>query len=238
MSAAILTIDDISSANTPAIVDYLCERGICAVMFAEGVHVEKYYDEALYAVRKGMIVGNHSYSHIHFSDASYEECAAQIEKTEAILDKLYRDAGVPRLYRPFRFPYGDRGQGRGPAHVDALQRYLREQGFSKLADDRIRYPWYSHSFVDTFWTFDFAEYRMQLDKDFTTEDVYRRIHDAHPEFGGALLAEGSRHIVLLHDHPETEAIVPRYYAQFLDHCMASGVEFVQPEFVGETPQIR
>ncbi len=235
MSTAILTIDDISSANTPAMVDYLCEKGIRAVMFAEGKHVEKYYAESLYAVRKGIIVGNHSYSHIHFSDAPYEECAAEIEKTEVILDRLYRDAGVPRQYRPFRFPYGDRGLKRGQEHADALQRYLRERGFSKLADDRIQFPWYRHSFADTFWTFDFAEYRMQWDRNFTEEDVYRRIHDANPELGGALLEEGSHHIVLLHDHPETEAIVPRYYAKFLDCCMAAGVEFLQPEFAAETP---
>ncbi len=235
MSTAILTIDDTASANTPALVDYLCERGICAVMFAVGRNVEKHYDEAIYAVRKGMIVGNHSDSHIHFSDASYETCVAEIERNEAVLDRLYRDAGVPRLYRPFRFPYGDRGQGRGQAHVDALQRYLRAQGFTKLADDRIQYPWYTHSWLDTFWTFDFAEYQLPWNKDFTADSVYRRIHDANPELGGALLEEGSHHIILMHDHDETEAVLPRYYEKFLDHCMAEGVTFVPPDFKGKAP---
>ena len=41
MIHAILTIDDIASENTPAIVDYLNERGIPALMFAVGENVEK-----------------------------------------------------------------------------------------------------------------------------------------------------------------------------------------------------
>ena len=61
MIHAMLTIDDIASANTPAIVDYLNEKGITALMFAVGENVERYYDNAIYALRHGMIVGNHSY---------------------------------------------------------------------------------------------------------------------------------------------------------------------------------
>ncbi len=38
-----------------------------------------------------------------------EEAIFEIEKNEEILDKLYQDAGVQRTYRPFRFPYGDKG---------------------------------------------------------------------------------------------------------------------------------
>ncbi len=41
MIRALLTIDDIPSGNTCAIVDYLNEAGIQAVMFAEGEKAEK-----------------------------------------------------------------------------------------------------------------------------------------------------------------------------------------------------
>ena len=34
MNSGVLTIDDISSKNTPAIVDYLNEKGISAILFA------------------------------------------------------------------------------------------------------------------------------------------------------------------------------------------------------------
>lgn len=238
MSTAILTIDDVASANTPAIVDYLCEKNIQAVMFAVGQNVERFYDEAIYALRKGMILGNHSYSHIHFSEESYERCVEEIERAEEVLDRLYRDAGIPRQYRPFRFPYGDKGKEENGsfAHYETLQAYLTSHGFSKLDDRQITAPWYQQSClpqdVDTFWTFDFAEYMMHHDKSFTAETVYQRIHDAHPAQGAALLEEGSHHIILLHAHDETDALVPRYYAQFLDHCLDCGVQFVTPGFIG------
>ena len=86
MINAVLTIDDVSSANTPAIVDYLNSKGITALMFAVGENVEKYYDNAIYALKKGMILGNHSYSHPAFSRLSLEEGIENIEKNEAVLD--------------------------------------------------------------------------------------------------------------------------------------------------------
>ena len=67
MIRAVLTIDDIASKNTPAIVDYLCEKGIKPLMFAWGEKVEEYFDNAVYVLKKGITVGNHSYSHPNFS---------------------------------------------------------------------------------------------------------------------------------------------------------------------------
>ena len=136
MNPVLFTIDDVSSRNTPAIVDALCERGITAIMFAVGMNVERYWDEAVYAVRKGMIVGNHSYSHKNFSEIPIEEAIAEIEKCEAVLERLYQAAGVERVYRPFRFPYGNKG---GENRV-ALQQYLKEHGFDKVDDGTFRMP--------------------------------------------------------------------------------------------------
>ena len=73
MIQALLTIDDIPSGNTCAIVDYLNEAGIQAIMFAEGEKAEKNPEPVVYAVQHGMIVGNHSYSHPHFSELSLSE---------------------------------------------------------------------------------------------------------------------------------------------------------------------
>ena len=72
MNTAILTIDDFSSKNTPAMVDYLKEKGIRPIFFATGQKVEQFYEEAVYAVKNGMIVGNHSYSHPAFSTLTLE----------------------------------------------------------------------------------------------------------------------------------------------------------------------
>lgn len=230
MSKAILTIDDIASKNTPAIVDYLCEKHIKAVLFAVGENVEKYFDEAVYALQKGMIVGNHSYSHPAFSKLSLEEGIAEIEKNEEILTRLYEKAGVARAVKVFRFPYGDKGG----ENKEALQLYLKEHGFQKLTDTQITSPWYEenglHADIDTFWTFDFGEWQIREGSSFTADSVFARIHDEKPTYGDVLLQEGSHHILLFHAHDETEKQLPGYHRLFLDHLLECGVEFEEPHF--------
>lgn len=231
MSKAILTIDDVASANTPAIVDYLCEKKIPVIFFAVGEKVEQYYDEALYALQKGILIGNHSYSHPAFSSLSLQEGIAEIERNEEVLNRLYKDAGVERRYRPFRFPYGDKGG----ENKDALQKYFRENGFDKVADEKITGAWYEaqdqHQDVDTLWTFDFGEWQIREGADFTAADVVKRMHEKNPGYGEVLFAEGSHHILLLHAHDETEAMVPEYYKLFLEEALKGGVKFETPRFV-------
>ncbi len=231
MNSALLTIDDFSSKNTPAIVDYLNEKGIKTIFFAAGQNVERFYEEAVYAVKNGMIVGNHSYSHPAFSSLSVEECIGEIERCEAVLDRLYQDSGVERIFRPFRFPYGDKGGD----HKAALQKYLRENGFHKVDDTHIPYPWWKENGldrdIDTFWTFDFAEYNIRPDSGFTKESVWKRMHDAEPETGAVLFGENNRHILLLHAHDETEEMLPEYYKLFIEHLLENGLTFDEPGFL-------
>ena len=231
MSSGILTIDDISSKNTPAMVDYLNEKGIRAILFAVGMNVEAYYDQAVYALQHGMIVGNRSYSHPAFSSLTVEEAMEEIDKNEAVLDKLYRDAGVERCYRPFRFPYGDKGG----QNKDAIQQFLKDRGFQKVVDTRLTYPWWKENHldrdIDTLWTFDFAEYQIRPGSDFTKESVWTRMHDDNPKQGAALFAEGNCHIVLLHAHDETEEELPEYYKLFIDHMLENGFVFEEPVFL-------
>ena len=192
MIKALLTIDDISSENTKDIVDYLVEKDITVIMFAWGECVERYPENAEYALKKGMIVGNHSYSHPFFSELSFEECVKEIEKNEEVLNKLYKSAGVERKYRPFRFPYGDKGGD----NKEALQKYLAENGYDKVDDTRIPFKsWKEMGLdkdIDTFWTFDFAEYNIRTGSEFTVEDVWKRINDLSPESGAALLEDTPR----------------------------------------------
>ena len=231
MNTAILTIDDVASRNTPAIVDYLAEKGIRAVMFATGVNVEKYYDEAKYALQKGMIVGNHSYSHPAFSQISMEEAVEEIEKCEAVLEKLYRDSGVERVWRPFRFPYGDKGGEK----KEALQQYFREKGFHKLDDRQITYPWWQESGldkdIDTLWTFDFEEYRLQWNDGFTKEHIWAKMQEQNPKTGAALYGPDNAHIILTHAHDETDAIWPGYYRDMVEELIKNGVVFQKPMFL-------
>lgn len=231
MNTALLTIDDVPSRNTPAIVDYLKVKDIKAVLFATGVNIERHYDEALYAVKNGMIVGNHSYSHAGFSSLSFEECVAEIEHCEEVLDRLYRDSGVERQYRPFRFPYGDKGS----RNKTALQAYLREHGFHKVDDRHIPYPWWKDNAmdtdIDTFWTFDFEEYRLWQDPAFTKDSIWAKMHDMNPPRGAALFGENNRHIILMHAHDETEEVLPEYYKRFIDDLLAHGMTFDEPRFL-------
>ncbi len=231
MNSGLLTIDDFSSKNTPAMVDYLKKKNIKAIFFATGEKVEEFYEEALYAVKNGMIVGNHSYSHPGFSSLTLNECIDEIEKCERVLDKLYKDSGVERVYRPFRFPYGDKGG----SNKDALQKYLRDKGFHKVDDRHITYDWWKENNldtdIDTFWTFDFEEYVIRPDSGYTKEFVWQKMHDANPKSGAVLFAENNRHIILLHAHDETEEMIPEYYKLFIDHLLENGMAFDEPVFL-------
>ena len=231
MNSALLTIDDIASKNTPAIVDYLNEKRIKAILFATGQNVERYYEEALYAVKNGMIVGNHSYSHPAFSSLSMKECMEEIEKCEIVLERLYKDSGVERVFRPFRFPYGNKGGD----NKNALQKYLKEKGFQKVDDTHITYPWWRENSldtdIDTFWTFDFEEYKIRQGSEFTKESVWKKMHDTNPESGAVLFAENNRHILLLHANDETEEMLPKYYKLFIEHLLENGLVFEEPAFL-------
>ena len=231
MNSGLLTIDDFPSKNTPAIVDYLKCKNIKVIFFATGENVERFYDEAIYALKSGMIVGNHSYSHPSFSSLTLKQCIAEIEKCEEILEKLYNDSGVERVYKPLRFPYGDKGG----ENKDALQKYLHEKGFHKVNDTHITYEWWKennlNTDIDTFWTFDFQEYVIRPDSGFTKDFVWNKMYDQNPKSGAVLFAENNRHIILMHDHYETEKMLPKYYKLFIEHCLENGLVFDEPEFL-------
>ena len=231
MIKALLTIDDLASGNTPALLDYLRGKGITPLLFGIGAALEENRKEAEYALQCGFIIGNHSYSHPHFSELSMGEAVREIERCEEVLDKLYRDCGVERKYRPFRFPYGDKGG----ENKEALQVYLREKGFDKVDDTKLTYSfWDAKGYrkdIDTYWSFDIEEYRIRKGSDFTLESVMEKIHDPAPEEGAVMLAEGNSHIILFHAHDETDEMVPKYYEKIIGHLLECGVKFEGPAFL-------
>ncbi len=231
MIKALLTIDDIASKNTPAIVDWLVSRKIPAIMFMIGETDQWCHDEALYALKNGITVGNHSYTHPYFSKLDLQEAKSEIEKCEEVLDGLYREAGIERKYRPFRFPFGDKGGD----NKDVLQKLLKDMGMNKVRDDEIPYPWWREDGldrdIDTFWTYDFEEYNVRPGSGFTFEDVLKKMDSKDPENGAALFEENARHILLLHAHDETEEMEPKYYEKMLSRLIENGVEFIKPRFL-------
>ncbi len=231
MSKAYLTIDDVTTANTPKIIDYLRGKGITPILFSIGQQIEAHWDEALYALKMGAIIGNHSFSHPHFSELTLTGCFSEIEKQENILNELYQAAGVERKYKLIRFPYGDKGG----KNKEDLQYYLKLNHFSRINDSLISFDWYKEYTldvdIDVYWTFDFAEYKLAEDSGYTYESILHRIHDNNPPLGGNLLEKNSCHIILIHDHIETEKVMPNYFEKIIDYITASGVEFIKPKFI-------
>ena len=234
MSKAYLTIDDGPTTLTRAMIDYLQSKNIMPVLFFYGHQLEKHFDEGLYALKQGAIIGNHSYSHPNFNTISYEECIEEIEKQDALLERLYQAAGMQRTYKLFRFPYG----AKGGKHKALIQQYLREQGYNRVDDSEIDIKWYIdnelNKDIDSYWTFDFTEYQLNHSSDFTYDSILQRIHDPNPETGAPLLEKDSNHIILIHDHESTDKILPDYYKILIDYVIEAGVEFIGPRITPQT----
>lgn len=117
MKQIYLTIDDSPSQNTDALTDFLVQQNIPAVLFVRGALMEDKiaYDCIVKAIGKGFLIGNHSYAHERTSQIGFVAQTSQIERTQAIIDRAYHEAGVVQPMRTFRFPHLDRGCGN--AHV-------------------------------------------------------------------------------------------------------------------------
>lgn len=231
MSIAYFTMDDGPTRQTPQIIDYLNERKITPIFMNTGMHIEEFFEEGVYALQHGAIVGNHSYSHPGFSSLTYEQAIEEIEHTEELLEKMYKAAGVLRKAKLFRFPYGDKGK----ETKDKLQQYLKDHGFVGIDDRMITQPWY-HEYgcdksVDVFWTYDFAEYRTHNEPEFTYETILSRIEEAAKPDDVDLFGEHAHHLLLIHDHEETAAIIPNYYQKIIDYVLERGLQFIEPAFI-------
>jgi len=107
-----LTIDDSPSNSFRSNLDFLIANEIPAVFFCIGNLMQNYWEDIIFAIRKGYQIGNHSFSHPHFSDISLQQAKKEIQQTDSLIDKAYREAGVEYYDRLFRFPYGDKGDGK------------------------------------------------------------------------------------------------------------------------------
>ncbi len=191
MKKVFLTIDDSPSIKMKEKVDFLTENKIPAIFFCIGETMEQYPENVIYAIQKGFAIGNHSYSHRHFSKLSIEEIKKEILKTEKILDELFAQAGHKRI-KYFRFPYGDKGDGlKGQmpsfwrrsklARKSLIQDFLRKQGFVAPPMLGSNYMFYEkanfHQDVDWHWTFDTIDYSESMSDD----DILKRIGESNPK---------------------------------------------------------
>ena len=229
MSRLILTIDDIPQKVTVPLVDYLAEKSIPAIFFAIGEKLEKDPAPAVHALKKGFLIGNHSFSHPFFSQITYEEAVKEIQRTEALLDKVYEEAGVEREMKFFRFPYIDKG---GDKRAD-YQAFLRDEKFVKLDDTAVTAPGYLrddwNKEIDTACSFDCQEYNIPAGT-MTIEDVICRLREGDPGNGSSVFGEDTQ-IVLLHSHDDTDKLIPGYYRIILEEILRLGGEFISPKWM-------
>ncbi len=218
MKKVYLTIDDSPSTKMEEKVDFLSQHKIPAIFFCIGENMERYPEKVIYAIQKGFAIGNHSYSHPHFSKQSLDEIKTEILKTEQILDHLFAQAGQARR-KYFRFPYGDKGDGlkgqlpsfwrrSNSSRKADIQDFLRKQGFVAPPSLEENYLFYEkanfHQDVDWHWTFDTIDYSDTL----TQKVILQRLTQSNPKNPLVrrlkenywLSANKKSEIILIHDY--------------------------------------
>lgn len=124
-----LTFDDGPAEEfTAKVLDILCEYQVPATFFVCGKNAEKHPALLRRMVAEGHEVGNHTYSHLFVYFKSRRRIAEEIDRTQAIVEKIL---GVrPKLFRP---PYGARWFGLVPA--------LLERGMHLVLWSATGYDW-------------------------------------------------------------------------------------------------
>lgn len=199
-----LTIDDAPSSDLKNKISYLSSVNISAVIFCIGQQMLSHEEDLIEAIDRGFIIGNHSLTHVQFSQIDLAKAEEEIRKTDSIIEQLYAQAGKDRPRKLFRFPYGDRGG----ENEQSIQQILKEYGYEASVYPGVSYDFYEkhtkEKALDTWWTFNVMEYQFR-----TPDDLNRRLKARNwplgvniPQVGGCL-ASRSAEVVVIHDHAET-----------------------------------
>lgn len=240
---AYLTIDDAPSSDFLAKLDILTARGIFAIWFCQGNYLEARPQMALEAIRRGHWIANHTYSHPHCSELSVDQVFAEIRATDAVNADLYKRAGVARPHKLFRFPFGDKGDGRlgnykvardadGQKRHAAIQSYLRVLGYEQFPFEDITYAYYRDcgllDDVDWYWTYDSLDWALIVDDPplgiDTPDKVVAHMERVEPEAGRGLNTPGSAEIMLQHDYADNTTL----FARLIDRALEKGIVFSTP----------
>jgi len=245
-----LTIDDSPTEDFLNKVDLLASMEIPAIFFCRGDRLEKRPDDAIYAIKKGYVLGNHSYSHPNFSKLTLKECFQEIKQTDEILEKIYQDAEVTRPAKLFRFPGGDKGSNLDAEQgwpddenkrlfMQGIQNYLKRHGYDQPIFQNISYKWYKdaglHLDKDVYWTYDTRDYEVTAiykegsDKPtgYTNLNaVFARMDEDVPEGCRGLNYSRSNDIILVHDIVGIEGIFKR----LIEALLAKEIYFIMPIF--------
>lgn len=116
-----LTIDDGPSRYNPLILENLKNNKAIFYMLGSLMNTNEGFYNACKTLEKGNIIGNHSYSHPVFPRISYDRAVREIERTDELIEKIYKKVGMKRLRKFFRFPYG--------SVKGSAESYLEDKGF-------------------------------------------------------------------------------------------------------------
>lgn len=147
-----LTIDDSPSMDMDKKVEFLKRHNISTIFYSRGEHIRKYPEQIINAIKNGFLIGNHSYTHPHFSQISIDDCFNEVLKTEQVINACYDAAKVARPYKVIRFPFGDRGGTKD--RVSAIQHFLETNKFSRVEFNNI-----IGNFIDAGWDWDTEDYK-------------------------------------------------------------------------------
>lgn len=239
MRKAYFTIDDAPTDDMYRKIDFLVSKNIPGIWFCIGEFMEKNPEPVIYAIQKGFIIGNHSWSHPHFSDITLEEARMQIQKTDMLIEEIYKKAMAHRPIKMFRFPYGDRGAGddltshifkNNSTHVQSIQMYLKELGYKNPFTD-ITYFWYSRAqhpkSVDIYWSFDCLDWALGIKRPFwypsvyTRDDILKRMNLYFRKHKYSASGE----IIITHDHINKKEL----FEPIINNLLTQDLTFVLPE---------
>ncbi|MGA2925690.1 MAG: polysaccharide deacetylase family protein [Solirubrobacteraceae bacterium] len=209
MKTVYLTIDDSPSEWMAGRVALLSGLGMPAVFFCTGSQLSASPQAPIEAIRRGFVIGNHAWSHPHFSQLDLTQANAEISSTDRLIDRLYARAGRERNHRWFRFPFGDQGDDFAcdaappsvKAHKLALQASLRALGYRAppFADVTHAWFWPRRGDADWYWTFDSMDWAVSQNE-LSVDEALARLDVDDPSRRLALGDGSSADIVLLHDH--------------------------------------
>ncbi|MCB9497110.1 MAG: polysaccharide deacetylase family protein [Fibrobacteria bacterium] len=197
----LLTIDDSPSPLMDQRLEFLRQLDIRIVWFCRGDNLTERPESAIRALREGHILGNHSWDHPYFSTLSLADAADQIDRTEALLERIHLVAGVPRTVRCFRFPYED--QIGSAEHHQALQEMLAARGFEASGLRAVTDPRFRRRAKDLswFWSYDLEDWTLRSsdapDAAPTLQRVLERLTRELPQRPSGL------EVVVGHDHAHT-----------------------------------
>jgi peptidoglycan/xylan/chitin deacetylase (PgdA/CDA1 family) len=191
MKKVILTIDDSPSKHMSKKLSFLKQHQLEAIFFCRGEFIQPFKHHVIEAIKSGFVIGNHSYSHPHFSTITLRECQDEIWRTEELINQCYLDARVVRPIKLIRLPFGDRGHNHSQKRVEAIQQFLKTEGFKAPS-------WETSGYIDAGWTWDTLDYKKYMVQNI---DQYKSGLSAH--WNSSKLTE---EVILLHDFEHNQAL--------------------------------